>query len=166
MPRIVDLNVTTYWWIPSTAGDLSEVTTAALTAAANISKYVVSTTNIGPTASDTISERGITDVANVVVPTVGNYEGNLVLFRDYTAGKPSADDPLTTIASESGELGWVVRRVGKASTEVAAAADVVEAYLFLTDNPQVSSGTGDGYLKATLGLLPQGVFSTSITLVA
>lgn len=166
MPRIVDLNVTTYWWVPSTAGDLSEVTTAALTAAANISKYVVSTTNVGPTASDTISERGITDVANVVVPTVGNYEGNLVLFRDYTAGKPSADDPLTTIASESGELGWVVRRVGKASTEVAAAADVVEAYLFLTDNPQVSSGTGDGYLKATIPLLPQGVFSTSVTLAA
>lgn len=165
MPRIVDLNVTTYWWIPATTGALSEVSSAAsLTAAQNISKFVVSTTSVGATASDTISERGITDVANVVVPTVGNYEGTLVLFRDYAAGVPSVDDPLTKIAAESGELGWVVRRVGKASTEAAAASDVVEAYLFLTDNPQVSSGTGDGYLKVTIPLLPQGVFDTSVTL--
>ena len=60
----------------------------------------------------------------------------------------------------------MVRRVGKASTEPAAAAEVVEAYLFLTDNPQVSGGTGDGYLKATIPLLQQGVFSTAHTLAA
>jgi len=166
MPRMVDLNVTTYWWVPSTTGTLADVTTAALGTAENISSYVVSTTAIGPTASDTISERSITDVANVVVPTIGNYEGTLVVFRDYDAGVPSANDPLTTIASESGELGWIVRRVGKASTEAAASGDIVEAYLFLTDNPQISSGTGDGYLKATIGLLPQGVFSASVTLAA
>jgi len=163
---MVDLNVTTYWWVPSTDGAISEVTTTALTAANNISKYVVSTTSVGPAASDTINERGITDTANVVVPTIGNYEGTLVLFRDYVDGKPSADDPLTKIAAKSGELGWVVRRVGKASTEAAANTDVVEAYLFLTDNPQVSGGTGDGYLKATIPLLQQGVFSTAHTLAA
>ena len=167
MARIVDLNVTTYWWVPAASiTDVDAISAATLTSAANISQYVVATTSIGPTASDTVSERGITDVANVVVPTVGNYEGTLVVFRDYTAGAPTANDPLTTIADASGVLGWIVRRVGKASTEAAAADDTVEAYLFLTDNPQIMSGSGDGYLKATIPLLQQGTFRTATDLVA
>ncbi len=167
MPRMVDLNVTTYWWIPATTGTLADVTLTALTPAANISSNVVSTTTVGPAASDTISERSITDTANVVVPTIGNYEGSLVLFRDYTTtGEPGTSDPLTVIAGASGELGWLVRRVGKPASEAAAAGDVVEAYLFLTDNPQIGGGSGDGYLKATIPLLQQGVFKTDLTLAA
>lgn len=167
MPRMVDLNITTYWWLPEASiTDPDAVSAATLTAAANISEYVVASTRIGATASDTVSERGITDTANVVVPTIGNYEGTLVAFRDYAAGVPSADDVLTTVAAESGVSGWIVRRVGKASTEAAAAGDEVEVYKFLTDNPQTSGGTGEGFLKATIPLLQQGVFRTSSTLVA
>lgn len=167
MPRMVDLNVTTYWWIPSTTGTLADVTVTKLTPAANISKYVVSTTTLGPTASDTVSERSITDTSNAVVPTIGNYEGTLVLFRDYeSTGVLATTDPLTTIAKKSGVTGWVVRRIGKPSTAAAAAADVVEAYLFMTDNPQTPGGAGDGYLKATVPLLQQGVFKTDLALTA
>lgn len=170
MPRMVDLNVTTYWWLAAAdiPDDLSVVSAADLTTAANISRFVVGTTRIGPTASDTVSEKGITDVANVVVPTVGNYEGTLVAFRDLTAGTgvPTADDVLTKIANTSGVVGWIVRRTGHPSTTAAAAAQVVEVYKFMTDNPQVSSGTGEGFLKATIPLLQQGVFDTSVTLAA
>lgn len=164
MPRLVDLNVTTYWWITATTRTLADVTATALTSAANISQYVVSTTTVGPTASDTVSERGITDTSNAVIPTIGNYEGSLVLFRDFTSGAPSANDPLTKIADAAGEVGWLVRRVGKTSSDAATLGDEVEAYLFMTDNPQVSGGAGDGYLKATIPLLQQGVFSLTHTL--
>lgn len=167
MPRMVDLNITTYWWLPEASiTDPDAVSAALLTAAANISEYVVGSTRIGATASDTVSEKGITDVANVVVPTVGNYEGNLVAFRDFAAGVPTADDVLTTIAAASGVVGWIIRRVGMASTAAAVAAQDVEVYKFMTDNPQTSGGTGEGFLKATIPLLQQGVFRTSTALVA
>lgn len=167
MPRMVDLNVTTYWWLDEAdITDVDAISAADLTTAANISTSVVGTTRVGPVASDTVSEKGITDVANVVVPTVGNYEGTLVAFRDYTAGAPTVNDPLTKIGATSGVVGWVVRRVGKPGTDPAVTGDIVEAYKFMTDNPQVSGGTGEGFLKATIPLLPQGVFTTSSTLVA
>lgn len=165
--RMVDLNVTTYWWVPQASiTNPDAISAAILTSALNISTGVVASTRIGATASDTVSEKAITDVANVVVPTIGNYEGTLVIFRDYTASAPSATDPLTKIADKAGVTGWIVRRTGYASTVAAATTQEVEAYLFMTDNPQTSSGQGDGFLKATIPLLQQGIFRTKTALVA
>lgn len=165
--RMVDLNITTYWWVPQEDIDnVDAISAAVLTPERNISRYLVGTTRVGATASDTVSEKGITDVANVAVPTVGNYEGTLVAFRDFAAGVPTENDILTLIANESGVAGWVVRRTGQPSTVAAEAAQLVEAYLFLTDNPQVSSGTGEGFLKATIPLLQQGIFRTGVALAA
>ena len=167
MPRMIDLNATTYWWVDAaTITNVAAVSAAVLTAAENISEYVVASTKIGPTGSDTISEKSITDVANCQVPTVGNFEGTLVAFRDFTAGVPTANDILTTVASIAGVVGWIVRRQGFASTVAAVAAQPVEVYKFATDNPQPSAGSGEGYLKATIPLLPQGVFNTVSVLVA
>lgn len=163
MPRIVDLNVTKYVWVPGDTGiaDVNAPSAAAITGGTDISQYVVSTTSVGPTASDTVNERSITDTANVVVPTIGNYEGTLVLFRDFASGVATEDDLLETF--QAGTVGWLVRRVGKASTAAVASADVVEVYKFLTDNPQVSGGTGEGYLKLTVPLLQQGQFNVAAT---
>ena len=167
MPRMIDLNATTYWWVAASAiTNAAAVSAATLTSTANISAYVVASTKVGPANSDTISEKSITDVANCVVPVVGNYEGTLVAFRDFTAGVPSATDVLTTVAGVAGVAGWIVRRTGFASTVAAAAAQVVEVYKFMTDNPQPSAGSGEGYIKATIPLLPQGVFNTASTLAA
>ena len=168
MARLIDLNVTTYWWVATAdITNTAAISAAKLTAAANISQYVVSTTSVGPTASDTVNERSITDVSNVVVPTIGNYEGNLVLFRDYTTGAPTASDVLTTIAGSAGVTGWLVKRVGLPSTTAAAASQkIVFVGKFTTDSPQVSGGSGDGYIKATIPLLQAGTFATEVTLVA
>lgn len=167
MPRMIDLNATTYWWVAAASiTDAAAVSAALLTSTNNISTYVVASTKIAPAPSDTISEKSITDVANCVVPVTGNYEGTLVAFRDFTAGVPTATDVLTTVASVAGVAGWIVRRVGFASTVAAAAAQVVEVYKFMTDNPQPSAGSGEGYIKATIPLLPQGVFVTASVLVA
>ena len=168
MARLIDLNVTTYWWVA--AADITNtasISAAKLTTAANISAYVVSTTTAGPTASDTVSERSISDTSNVVVPTIGNYEGSLVLFRDYSAGAPTANDVLTTIAGASGVTGWLVKRVGLASNAAAASGQKI-AFVgkFTTDSPQVSGGAGDGYIKATIPLLQAGTYATEVTLSA
>lgn len=168
MPRMVDLNVTTYWWVPGVAGIVNPdaISAAVLTAAKNISQYVVASTSVGPTSSDTVSEKGITDTSNAVVPIIGNYEANLVLFREMSAGVPSANDPLTTIGATSGIVGWIVKRIGQGSSAAAAAGQKVDAYLLMTDVPIPSGGQGDGYLKAVIGMLQQGTFRVQSTLVA
>src|SRR5665647_3020347 len=168
MPRMVDLAVTAYWWIPGDAGiaDIAAPSAAVLTPGANISELVVASTKIGPTASDKVSEKSITDTSNAEVPIIANYEGNLVMFRDLTAGVPTANDPLTTIASESGVVGWIVRREGFASTVAATAAQKVDVFKFMTDNPQTTGGQGDGYLKAVIPLLQQGSFKVAVALAA
>lgn len=161
MPRMVDLNATTYWWV---TGEAEPATAAAVTAGVNISQYVVASTKVGPTSSDTVSEKSITDTSNAVVPVIGNYEGTLVLFRDLTAGAPTANDPLATIAAASGVVGWIVKRVGYASTVAAAAAQKVDRFKFMTDTPQKSGGEGDGYLKVTIPLLQQGSYKVEVAL--
>lgn len=161
MARMVDLATTTYVWV---AGETEPVTAAAVTAGTNISAYVVASTKVGPTSSDTVNEKSITDTSNSVVPIIGNYEGTLVLHRDLTAGAPTANDPLTTIGKASGIVGWLVKRVGYTSTTAMAATQTVDRFKFMTDTPQKSGGEGDGYLKVTIPMLQQGVFRTEIAL--
>ncbi len=161
MARMVDLATTTYWWV---AGDTEPTTATAVNAGVNISAYVTSATKIGPVASDTVSEKSITDTSNAVVPIIGNYEGNLVLFRDLTSGAPTANDPMTTIGAASGVVGWVIKRVGFASTVAATSSHKVDKYKFMTDTPQPSGGEGDGYLKVVIPLLQQGTFKLQAAL--
>ena len=166
MARIVDLNVTRYDWVPGDAviANVNAPSVAALTTAKHISEYVVTSTSIMPTASETVNERSVTDTANVVVPTIGNYEGNLVLFRDYAAGVPTEDDLLETFRDRA--VGFIVRRIGKPSSVALAAADIVDVFKFMADNPQSQGGTGEGYLKLTVPMLQQGAFAIGVPLVA
>ncbi|MEV7962412.1 hypothetical protein [Oerskovia paurometabola] len=170
MARIVDLGVTQYLWIPGVAGIANEnsVKVSELTAATvkNISTQVVTTTRIDAEASDTVNERSVTDVSNAVVPTVGNFGGTLVLFRDYEAGVPTATDPLTVIGDSVGVVGWIAKRVGKPAATAPSATDKYDVYLVMIDNPQTTGGEGDGYLKGTFPLLQQGRFKKNATVVA
>lgn len=170
MPRLVDLNVTRYDWIPGAAGlttpSAPKVTELVAAGAKALSQYVVTTTAINPTASDTVTEKGITDTSNAVVPTINNFEGTLVLFRDYTTGAPTANDPLTTIGSASGIVGWIVRRFGVPASTAWTVGQKADVFYVMTDTPIQTGGQADGYLKATIPLLQQGVMYTNVTLVA
>lgn len=168
MPRIVDLGVTAYYWVPGDAGIADETapTTTEIAAGENITQFVVSTTTVNPTASDTTNERSIAETANVVVPTVKNYEGSLVLFRDFTTGAPTASVDLLATFSDAGIVGWVVKRVGQQWDTAVAASDNVDVYKFMTDSPQVMGGTSEGFLKMTVPLLQQGVFKVGATVAA
>ncbi|RHA38740.1 phage tail tube protein [Cellulomonas rhizosphaerae] len=170
MPRTADLGVTKWVWIPGVAGiaDPNAPTVAEVTAVAakDISSYVVTTTDIQVQASDTVNERAVTDVTNAVIPTVGNYGGTLDTFRDFTTGAPSANDPLTVIGATVGVVGWLVKRVGKASALPLIATDKVSCFLVMIDNPQTTGGQGDGFLKAKFPILQQGRFSIEKAVVS
>jgi hypothetical protein len=43
--------------------------------------------------------------------------------------------------------------------------DKLEVYKFVADPPHFTAGTGSGYVKGTVKLLPQGVFSLTATSV-
>ena len=165
MARIVDLGVTKYVWVSGDAGitNVAAPSAAAANAGKDISPFVVTSTTVGPTASDTVNERAVTDTSNAVVPTIGNYEGTLNLFRDYTDGAPSTEDLLETFVD--GEVGFLIRRLGKPASDQFAAGDVVEVYKFRADNPQPQGGAGDGYLKLTVPLLQQGLFKVNAVVV-
>lgn len=162
MARKVDQGVTKLLWVPGDTGivDESAPTLLELTdgAVLDITCLTVTTYEVRADASDTTNERAVCDVANVVAPTVSNYMGNLVLFRDYddTANAFTLDDALSRFALA--ELGWFVRRLGLSKDTALADGQQVETYKFMPDNPQIQGGTGEGYLKATVPLLQQGKF--------
>lgn len=160
MPRMVDQGKTKLTWVPGDGGIVNPAapTTAELTAGVDLSCVMVSTYEVRADGSDTTNERAVCETANVVAPTVQNYMGNLNMFREINdaTGLAEADDPLNTF--DFGDVGYFVRRLGKPYTTAYAASDVVEVYKFMADTPQIQGGTGEGYLKATVPLLQQGVF--------
>jgi len=168
MARIVDLGITQYTWVPGVAGLTTpaapKLTDLSATGAKNISDYVVTTTDINPDDSDTITEKGITDTSNAVVPTIGNYHGTLNLFRDFTSGAPATTD-LASVFTK-GAVGWIVRRLGKPASTALAVADVVEVYLFLVDKVARTGGQADGFLKLNCTLLQQGQYYPDVAVVA
>lgn len=166
MPRLVDLGIAKYMWVVGDTGipNVSSPSAATINAGKDISAFVVTTTTIQAAASDTTSERSVVETANVVVPTIGNYEGTLNLFRDYASGAPATTDLLATF--KDGVVGFLVRRLGKPASSTIATADVVEVYKFRADNVQVMGGTGEGYLKMVVPLLQQGAFDVAAVVAA
>jgi hypothetical protein len=169
MARIVDLGVTRYDWIPGVAGLTTpsgpKVTEATAVGVKAISPFVVTTTDINPDASDTVNERAVTDTSNAVVPTIGNYHGTLNLFRDFTAGVPTASVDLAAVFTK-GAYGWILRRLGKPASTALTVGDIVDVFLFLVDVAAPTGGQGDGYLKLNCTLLQQGQFYQGAVMVA
>lgn len=160
MPRMVDQGKTKLVWVPGDAGiaDVSAPTATELNGGVDLTCIMVSSYEVRADGSDTTNERAVCETANVVAPTIQNYMGNLILFRQFddTTGAPEADDPINTFDYTT--LGWFVRRLGKPYSSVFASTDQVEVYKFMSDTPQIQGGTGEGYLKATVPLLQQGQF--------
>jgi hypothetical protein len=164
MPRQVDLGRTKITWVQGEAGITNYLapTVAQLNAGVDITCLLVSTYEVRADGSDTTNERAVCETANVDTPTVQNYMGNLPIFRqlDGTTFLPETADPLNVFTF--GAVGWFVRRIGKPYTTAWAVGDIVDIYKFVVDTPQIQGGTGEGYFKATIPLLKQGVFSPKV----
>lgn len=161
MPRFVDQGKTKLFWVPgdTTITNVSAPTVSQLnTTGIDLTCLMVSTYEVMPDASDTTNERAVCETANVVAPTIQNYKGNLVLFRQFDSSTyaPETDDALNIFTYTA--LGWFVRRIGTPYTTAWTVGNVVECYKFMSDSPQPNGGQGDGYLKVTVPLLPQGSF--------
>jgi hypothetical protein len=165
LPRFVDQGKTKIYWVPGDTGitNVAAPTVAQLNAGVDITCLLLSTYEVMADASDTTNERAVCETANVVAPTIQNYKGNLILFRQYDdiTGVPESDDTLAIFVF--GAVGWFVRRIGKPYTTAWATGDKVDVYKFMIDTPQIAGGTGEGYLKGTVPLLQQGTFNINAT---
>jgi hypothetical protein len=167
MARLIDLAVTKVAWVVSIANVAAPAAAAELNAGTtkDLGVYLTTGYHVGMEDSDTVSEKSITETAQIDVPTIQKYSGMLELFRDFTTGAPSASD-FTAIFAGANEAGYIVRRVGLPSSTAFASGQKMEVYKFVADPPHLTGGTGSGYVKGTVKLLPQGVFSlvaTSVT---
>lgn len=164
MARMVDLAVTTYWWV-TTIADPAAPTVAELTAGKNISQYLTTATTFGADDSDTVSEKAITETAQIDVPTIQKYAASLEFFRDFTSGAPSAND-LSNTFQGANEQGYLVRRIGFAATAAPVAAQKVEVGKFIADVPKYRGGEGNGFVKGSVKLLQQGFYKANAAVAA
>jgi hypothetical protein len=161
MARLIDLAVTKVSWVTTIASP-SAPTASELNAGKDLGPYLTTNYKVGMEDSDTVSEKSITETAEIVVPTIQKYSGSLELFRDFTTGAPSAND-FTTYFAGANEVGFIVRRTGTPSSTAFASAQTIEVYKFIADAPVFAPGSGSGYVKGTVKLLPQGVFYLNTT---
>ncbi|WP_029135324.1 phage tail tube protein [Nakamurella lactea] len=163
MARLVDSEVTKLVWLAGDAtviADIKAPTVTELTAAVDITCYVLKNYEVRADASDTTDESAVCDSAAGAVPTRKKYTGNLPLFRDFAStGLPDTTD-LLAVFHEDYPQGYFIRRVGKPQETAFAATDVLDIYHFSGDVPQIQGGTGEGFLKMTVPLLPTGKFTT------
>jgi len=159
MTRLVDVQTTKLAWVATIADPAAPKAATELKAASTIDLTCFMSVgySAGFEGSNTITERAACEGAESIAPTTKKYNGNFILFRDYTAGVPTAlVDPLVTFAGNF-ELGYFVRRTGLPYTTDWASGQIVEVYKFIADVPQLTGGTDSGYFKATIPMLAQGV---------
>lgn len=168
MPRrVVDLGRTRLLWVPGENGiaDYLAPTTTELGAVGvrDLTCMMVTTYEVRMDGSDTTNERAVCETKNVSTATIGNYMGRWDLFRDWDETDPlnpewSTDDVLEWLDYLA--MGWFVRRNGPKYDVALANGQKVEVYKFAADEAQTNAGTGSGFMKATVPLLPQGVATT------
>lgn len=170
MARLVDSEVTKLVWLPGDAtviADIKAPTVTELADAVDITCFVLKNYEVRADGSNTTNESAVCDGAEGAVPTSKKYTGNLPLFRDFVVatGIPDTTD-LLEVFHEDYPQGYFIRRVGKPQESAFAAADVLDIYHFSGDVPQIQGGTGEGFLKMTVPLLPTGKFTTKAVVAA
>lgn len=168
MPRrVVDLGRTRLLWVPGKDGiadylapELAELNAVGVR---DLTCIMVTTYEVRMDGSDTTNERAVCETANVSTATIRNYMGRMDLFRDWDETDPmnpdwSTDDVLEWLDYLA--TGWFVRRNGLPYDTALADGQKVETYKFMADEAQTSGGTGSGFMKAMVPLLPQGVATT------
>ncbi|MCH8613472.1 hypothetical protein [Arsenicicoccus dermatophilus] len=143
--------------------DWKAATLAELNAGLDISCRVLSGDyKLGATESDTVDEKALCQDGNVKVPTVSNYEANLILFRYFdpatgkaeTAAVDNVGDGAYQMMKLKGTTVYLVQRfTSKKSTEPWASGDEYRIFEVLTDNPV--DQPAEGYIKAQVPVLVQ-----------
>jgi hypothetical protein len=150
------------WVILTTAPDDPEAVTAAEANAGIRAEchLLASASTLSATGSDTVSERSFCEAANANVPTTGNGEGTLTVFRDLDpdTGLPEAsgDEIFAALIPKGAEV-HILKSKGPLHTEDFAAGHPYDLFKVVTDNKQDPSERG-GYVKDVIPLFVQDMW--------
>lgn len=129
-------------------------TVTELTAGIDLScRILKSDYRLSPVASDTVPDTELCSEGNAVTFGASNYEGSVTPFRYLTeAGKADATNDVAwdTLKEKGTEL-WLYEREGPKYDAAWAAADEVDGYEVVTDNPQKPSDRA-GFIKRVVPL--------------
>ncbi|MBE7701268.1 hypothetical protein H9623_13285 [Oerskovia sp. Sa1BUA8] len=129
-------------------------TVTELTAGIDLScRILKSDYRLSPVASDTVPDTELCSEGNAVTFGASNYEGSVTPFRYLTeAGKADAANDIAwdTLKEKGTEL-WLYEREGPKYDAAWAAADEVDGYEVVTDNPQKPSDRA-GFIKRVVPL--------------
>lgn len=129
-------------------------TVTELTAGVDLScRILKSDYRLSPVASDTVPDTELCSEGNAVTFGASNYEGSVTPFRYLTeAGKADATNDVAWDAlKEKGTELWLYEREGPKYDAAWAAADEVDGYEVVTDNPQKPSDRA-GFIKRVVPL--------------
>jgi hypothetical protein len=171
---------TTIWWFDQgaittpAAPKVTEIVAALASSTPggmgqNLSAAVVAGYTLNPADSDTDNSQSIIDTGAAQNRAAANYEGNLSFFRERVPLTNTTSEYLKTyqLFKTKGRSGWLVRRVGKLYTVAATIGDLVDVFLFITDQPRSTPpSTSGGPTQFTVPFLKQGTLYTNVALVA
>ena len=123
---------------PEAFANLAAPTVAELNAAAfryNISCAITDDYTLNMSDSDTDDSRSICDVGQVETPTFFNYEASLDAFRDLDTNAAGLFNLFRDLFRAPDVPYILVKRIGKANTELFAVGDVVSLFSVNTDYP-------------------------------
>lgn len=160
----------TIWWMD--AADVADYT--AITAkminddGVNISCAIVEGYTLNSTDPQTDNTRTICDEGNVVNPTAEQYEASLTFFRDAnSADGTSVFNTAFNLFKQPDAEGYLIRRVGKKSSEAAAATDEIQVFGVSSDLPRSIDGAENAPpIQFTVPFLPTGEISSIYAIVA
>lgn len=161
--RLPGYGVVSSYWVPAATITAFPIITAAMvTAGTNLTNYELPDSKVALGSPQTITESANGDLALTDVPTFATYTGSLHLFRSYgAAGVVGSDDLLAVFNNRP--IGYYIRRVGVPNATAAAAAQVVEAYLFQAGDIEIEAEIA-GNIKIMVPLLQRGVYNLNIAL--
>jgi hypothetical protein len=140
MPRslaIGAVKLTVLTTAPTVPGALSLATD--LTGAKDVSDNILkSSYTLGATGADKVNEPSLAATTNSSVPGMSNYNADIEFFRyldEEGKSVPTEDVPFTLFTGKGIRV-WLVERKGPPSKTDLAAADVVDVYEVLTDDPR------------------------------
>lgn len=149
--------------------DIDAITATEGNAGEDLSTFVLTTSVLGPTGSDTFNEKVWASRGNSEDFGPSNFAGNnLVIHRYYdeTSKQPDPTDDAAwdALKTKGTTVRLLVRVSAKDSAETFAAGDEYRYMEYVTDDPQDQSG--DGYQKFLIPLGYQGVSSLDQLIVA
>jgi hypothetical protein len=101
---------------------------------------------MGPSGSDTITEKPLGVKGNVIAYGASNFEANVTVVRSMTDGEFDADDTLYPAIGEKGVISYWFTRTGRLATIPMAIGDNGWVYEIISDEPQEQPDEAD-YVK-------------------